>query len=280
MEIHVAMVKVEIVDTAFSHAPGMSWYNIPSHINWARGTCGEIDTCFFTDRCIGQAAVHPAKKKIALLIEPRCVDDVGLRSVLNNIDRFDHVLSYDRSYKEFIPQPGKLLWYPIGGCWIEEQSRTLKRDKTRLVSLIASQKNWAHGHKLRHVAAKEFGNKMDLWGRAYKAMAFKSEALSPYMFSVAIENDIVDDMFTEKLIDCFITGTVPIYWGTSSISRFFQMDGVLTFRTIEELRAIVDKLSPELYASMRPAVVNNFYRALQYRIAEDWIFIHYPTLFI
>ena len=37
-------------------------------------------------------------------------------------------------------------------------------------------------------------------------VANKADTLVPYMFSVAIENSKLEAYFTEKLLDCFLTG--------------------------------------------------------------------------
>ena len=275
----MAVVKVEIVDTAFAHAPGMSWYHKPAYIEWVRGQKGDTDVCFFTDRSIGAVPTHSAKRKVAIIIEPCCVDDVGMRNVITYLDQLDYVLAYDNTFQNIVHPSSKLLKYPIGGCWIELKDQHLNHLKTNLVSLVASHKNWAPGHKLRHILADLYKGRMDLWGKGYTPVNDKATATAPYMFSVAIENDVVDDLFTEKLIDCLITGTVPIYWGTSAISNYFNTDGFLIFKTPEEFHKIFDSLSPDLYLSMIPAIKDNYARALEYKMADDWIFRNYPFLF-
>ena len=97
-------------------------------------------------------------------------------------------------------------------------------------------------------------------------------------FSVVIENGMIDTLFTEKLIDCFLTGTVPIYWGTPKIADHFNMNGVITFSTMDELGAILAKLTEADYSRMTTAILDNFERAHDYRVAEDWIFSKYPFL--
>tara|TARA_Y100000592_G_C5474605_1_gene321516 strand:- start:208 stop:387 length:180 start_codon:yes stop_codon:yes gene_type:complete len=39
----------------------------------------------------------------------------------------------------------------------------------------------------------------------------KEEGLTNYLFSLAIENSKIDNYFSEKLLDCFATSTIPIY---------------------------------------------------------------------
>jgi hypothetical protein len=70
----------------------------------------------------------------------------------------------------------------------------------------------------------------------------KKYGLLDYTFSVAIENCVEDGYFTEKLTDCILTNTTPIYYGCPSIDKFF--DGIYTLSnldTIDELGAIINK---------------------------------------
>jgi hypothetical protein len=73
---------------------------------------------------------------------------------------------------------------------------------------------------LRHQSVLKFKDKMDLYGRGYNPVEYKLKCLKDYAFSLTIENTKKDYYFTEKLIDCFMTGTVPIYWGCPSIQKF------------------------------------------------------------
>ena len=48
------------------------------------------------------------------------------------------------------------------------------------------------------------------------------------MFSVAIENASYESYFTEKIQDCFATATIPIYYGSPDIGKFFNPKGIIT----------------------------------------------------
>lgn len=50
----------------------------------------------------------------------------------------------------------------------------------------------------------------------------KKDGLLPYEFSIAIENCIESDYFTEKITDCILTDTTPIYYGCPKMDRFFS----------------------------------------------------------
>jgi hypothetical protein len=253
---------------------------VPKNMRWQSCQHAQepMPFCFFLDRAIDMADRVQAGRKIAMLMEPRqIVDEVGWLTTRRQLPILDYVLSYDRSNVRHFGKKG--LWYPIGGCWIPEQDRHLRHHKPKLLSIVASSKNSAHGHRLRHEVVQKLGSKMDVYGRSYKPVEFKTEALAPYMFSVAIENGRVEAMFTEKIIDCFVTGTVPVYFGCNAIREFFNPDGIIEFDSCQELEDNIHLLTPERYDAMRPAIEDNFQRAQQYMIAEDWICDHYPFLF-
>lgn len=271
------MKSIDIVDTSFAHAPGMSWYNVPQFVTWVRGNPARVPVRFFTDRCVGQVDNYPADMNVALLIEPITIDTTGYNVCLEKLRKFDYVLTYDSEFKQE-KLGSKGLHYAIGGCWIKPQDMGI-HPKTDLCSMIASGKTQTTGHRLRHeIAASADMHKVHLFGHGYNPVEFKFQALSRYMFSIAVENSQVNDMFTEKIIDCFLTGTVPIYWGTSGLLRYFNMDGVLQFNTLDELKDIVHGLKYETYAKMAHAIQDNYERALLYRVAEDRIFLDYPFL--
>lgn len=270
----MALVDIDIVDTSFAHAPGMSWYNVPKFVKWRRDRPGRVPIRFFTDRMLGQVDNYPAEVNVALLIEPMCFDNTGYDICLRKLQQFNFVLTYDENFKQQLGEKG--LLYAIGGCWLRPEEIKL-HGKSRMTSIIASEKRQTHGHQLRHEAAKKFPQ-LEVFGRGYRPVQFKAEALHPYRFSVVIENGIINTLFTEKLIDCFLTGTVPIYWGTPKIAEHFNMDGVLTFQNMDELAAIMAGLGEADYSRRTTAIVDNFERAQSYRVAEDWIFSKYPFL--
>ena len=58
----------------------------------------------------------------------------------------------------------------------------------------------------------------------------KSEMFTDSMFHVAIENTSHKNYFTEKLHDCILTHTIPIYWGCPNISEFYNTDGLFCLK--------------------------------------------------
>jgi hypothetical protein len=189
---------------------------------------------------------------------------------------FDLVFTY--SQELINSDPEKFKWYPHSGCWIKDSDIKIY-DKSNLLCIIASNKNMTSGHRLRHEVIKEFGDSMDVFGRGIRDLNYKLDGLSSYMFSVVIENVNYDDYFTEKIIDCFASGTVPIYWGTKSVKNFFNDDGIIFFETIEELRDILYNLTEEDYTNRMDSIKYNLNKSKEFILAEDWIFKKYPNCF-
>ena len=190
-------------------------------------------------------------------------------------------MCYDRT----LVDDNKILFYPHGGCWIPNTGDQRNRphvagihQKHRMASIIASDKTHTAGHQLRHTIVERY-RQLTAYGPRYVALDYKENALMDFMFSVVVENSQFDDYFTEKLVDCFAVGAIPIYWGTKNIGRYFNADGVLSFNNLSELDTIIAGLSSELYAGHLQAVQDNFNRHAQYRVPEDWIFEQYPYLF-
>ena len=90
--------------------------------------------------------------------------------------------------------------------------------------------------------------------------------LMKYKFHIAVENSALPNYMTEKLHDCFMTKTVPIYFGCPNVSDFYNMDGILQFNTSEELVDILKSLDDNSYDKMKDAVEDNHRRFLDNKL--------------
>lgn len=134
--------------------------------------------------------------------------------------------------------------------------------KSKLCSMITSNKNILPMHKKRLQIAKHFAGSLDLFGRGHNPVQFKEEALSPYMFSIVVENFISKAGFTEKLLDCFLTGTIPVYLGATAIDDFFDGNGIVKLNDQFSL----SELTPDLYYQRISSIRRNFAIALNYTV--------------
>ena len=101
-------------------------------------------------------------------------------------------------------------------------------EKTKLISLVTSNKRYFKGHEQRLRFAGElkraFGESLDLYGRGINEVDNKWDALAPYRYSVAIENFQGNDYITEKLSDCFLAGCFPFYFGAPNAAAYLPAD--------------------------------------------------------
>jgi hypothetical protein len=208
---------------------------------------------------------------IALLIEPRELMGGIYRYVEDNWQNYKAILTHDENTLKL---PNAVA-YEFGGCWITEPKIY---EKTKLVSLLVSNQNLTEGHQLRHIVMRDLNGYADVYGRSINPFDDKMVPLKDYAFSITIENISRDNFFTEKLIDCFATGTIPIYWGMPNIGKYFNTDGMLIFRNTGELYSILKRIgnNPEywhsLYLSKMPAIIDNFSRCQKYFAPEDSIY--------
>jgi hypothetical protein len=240
----------------------------PKLIEWRRVDAPPAD--FYTDICIHEAPA--GGEAVAWLLEPPCLLEKARHyaAVEANRTAFRAALTYRA---DLLADP-LYRFAPFGGAWVKPSNFP----KTKLISLIASDKRLYAGHRLRHEAAQRFGMRLDLLGWAFDPLPFKALGLEPYAFSVVIENCKGDYFFTEKLIDAFLSRTVPIYWGCPEIGRFFDEHGIIAWNTLDELDWILRKITFGSYAFMAPYIEENANRALKYVCAEDWIAAEYPDL--
>lgn len=219
----------------------------------------------FTDECISYVNQIDSKKKIAWLIEPPVIKSSGydaLKQSKELRDKFDLILTFDDALIALDPKKIKL--FPFGSCWISNGNCRIY-SKSKTISIVASSKNYAPGHRLRHRLISELnylGYDVDLYGTAYNEFPHTDEGrLRPfkdYKFSIVIENSKMNNYFTDKIIDCFAVGTIPVYWGADNISDYFEDKGIIKFDgTVDSIKWIFNNAN-EIYEDRKESILTNF----------------------
>lgn len=266
------MLTIKVVDSTFSHNPAIGYAGertgeAPQFFHWDTSP-GDAPVKVFTDIRLREALDDNSPKKIALLLECPSVNSDMYRWILENKDVFDVVLTHQWL---LVSHGEPFRFYPFGGSWIREWGMFPKH---RLVSMLVSTKGLTPAHRLRHEAAKfpdiaTYGAGVSRWVES------KATALRHYRFAVVIENEQSNWWFTEKLIDPFSQGTIPIYRGCPEIGKFFNTDGMIRWNELDELEHIVANLRDADYETYAPAARENLIEARRYQCAEDWIYAEY-----
>ncbi|WP_281968695.1 hypothetical protein [Roseovarius nanhaiticus] len=186
-----------------------------------------------------------------MVLEPEAIHGGQIASLRRSHGRFYKVLTAHPGLLDAIPNG---VFFPFGSTWVPEW-RDLDVTKSRMMSLIASDKRSQEGHRLRHALAawaKGQGMDLDVMGRGYTPFAAKADGLAPYRYSVVIENVREPNYFTEKLVDAILCRCVPIYWGCPNIGDFFDTSGMIICNSEAELQAAMEAASAEDYEARAP----------------------------
>jgi hypothetical protein len=115
--------------------------------------------------------------------------------------------------------------------------------KSKLISIITSNKTFTPGHKSRvnflNQIKKEFSGQIDIYGSGFSNVQDKFDGLANYKYSLVIENSSFPNYWTEKLADCFLTETYPIYYGCPNIYDYFP-EGSLSIIDIDNIEESIN----------------------------------------
>lgn len=259
--------KFNLMGNSFTHLTGGNkGYSVAGkeskYIQWVQD--GSAESTFYVDNFIKNVFGDDiVGEKYGWLLEskyvtPQIVEDV----YLNYQKYFQHFKYIFTHNKELLELDKRFKWCPANGYWIKDAAIY---PKSKMISFITSNKSFTEGHKKRLEWVERIGDQVDLFGRGFKEIESKEEALCDYMFSIAIENGFYESYFTEKILDCFATGTIPVYCGTPDIGNFFNSDGII------ELSDEFD-VSEEIYYSKIDAIVDNLERVKEIEVLEDFIY--------
>jgi hypothetical protein len=79
-----------------------------------------------------------------------------------------------------------------------------------------------------------------------------------------MENGRRTNWITEKLIDCLVSRTIPIYWGAPNVGEYFDSNAILTFETFSDLSVILRSLTPDFYQKRLASIDHNLQEAMKY----------------
>jgi len=189
-------------------------------------------------------------------------------------DYYDYVFTYDQ---EILNTNEKARHFLCINTWINDF--VFKKKEFGVSTLIGGKNNVIlEGYNIRH----------NLWNRQNEINIPKYIYLSNHFkwteidytnrlvlgdskndmfntqYHIAIENTSYQNMFTEKIIDCFQTKTIPIYYGCPNISDFFNIDGILIANSLEDIIKICNNITPDFYESKLNAIEDNYIRSMNY----------------
>lgn len=212
---------------------------------------------------------NPGVIRICVLIEPQEIrNSMGLATIT---EPFDYILTHDQS---ILDQMDNAFLYEFGGCWVRDYSFA---EKIFGVSTLIGGKKMAAGHHLRlqlFNREEEIRIPKTVWisknfpppqgGNGNPILSGPKSHMFNKQFHICIENVKRKNWFTEKLIDCLYTKTVPIYYGCPNIGDWFDVRGFIVVNNVSEMIEACNSLTPESYSSMLEYIENNHEESKKY----------------
>lgn len=93
----------------------------------------------------------------------------------------------------------------------------------------------------------------------------KIDSFRPYQYSVCIENSSHENYFTEKITDCILNKTIPIYYGCSNIGDFYNSKGIIQIQNADEAIKVINNLDINYYDSILDVIEENYQKAFEYK---------------
>jgi hypothetical protein len=249
--------------------------------NWAKNlnlTPPKTKTTFYIDKIPSSIDSN----NIYIQVEPESIIRVK-DYLIQNWRNFKYIITFNQDVLDKCPNAKE---YNYGTVWITqpEYSTININSKQFRISTIVGNKFVTEGHILRqglltneksfptieffvsnnNLTVKNlFRKKKQLVGPS------KFKTFQYFQYQVVIENSRQTNYFTEKLMDCLITKTIPIYWGCPNISKFFDTTGWIIFDNLSDLKAKLTLLTPEYYSSYESVINSNFQKCFDYIKIDD-----------
>lgn len=210
---------------------------------------------------------------IIVLQEPFTINNI-LQTIYNNKINYDYLFTYDENTLnnnskaiEFMGTNTRIIDFKF-------------EKKIFGVSTLVGGKNFYNleGYRLRHSlwSAKDLieipksfylSSETRYHGADYNNSLVLGSSKNPMFncqYHITIENTSMKNMFTEKIIDCFQTKTIPIYYGATNIGDYFDDRGIIQVRDLNDIISVVNSLNEGVYKDKEEYVEYNYHKSMKY----------------
>ena len=164
----------------------------------------------------------PIEKRWLFIQEPYSKNTQWYSKVFKYFGKV-YIPFWNRRYPNFVLSQTCLPWH------LNKSYDNLKSlppgPKKNNISAIVSNMQTLPFQKKRLAFLKNLESNSDFqfswYGKGIKYIEQKFDGLYPYRYSFALENTSNDHYWTEKIADCFLAWTIPIYAGCKNISDYF-----------------------------------------------------------
>ena len=179
-----------------------------------------------------------------------------------------HIMYLDRYFKfpVLIWALNKLKGYNIQKI---RKDSIEKKNKKFCAAVISSNKTSEY-FRFKFIKELNKYKKIDMGGRALNNIGGrvknKINFLSSYKFSISMENSKGDGYVSEKIIDSFISGTIPIYYGDYTVDEYINPKSFILVKGEQDINKKIEYIKQidnddEIYRSiMNEKIFNENYK--------------------
>jgi len=209
----------------------------------------------------------PGSMKILLNMESHAIIPQVADQIIKNQSEFDFILTFN---EDVLSACKNAHLFEYGTSWIHDPYLfPLKRFE---VSTLVGGKKSAPGHQLRNevwnaqeqitvpknffISGNSPGNTKEFSDS--KTLGKDKDPLFESQFHIAIENVKRKYYFTEKVMDCLYTKTVPIYYGATEIGNYFNLNGMYIVDNLKDIIEVCNGLNKDEYNNKKIFIEENF----------------------
>ncbi|MDY0277080.1 MAG: glycosyltransferase family 10 [Acholeplasma sp.] len=263
---------------------------IPKNIIWNK-TNPALPVHFYSHEAV-KKPFNYVRKRFVILVETEAIAPEAYDYLYKNPEealKFDAIFTHsDRLLMKY----DNAKFIPAGGVWYGKNE--IKNDfkeneylyKNKNISIVSSDKVMCNLHAFR-IKLAHYMKKMksaDTFGTFDGGVYINiEESLKSYRFSIVIENTISSYCFTEKILNCFASMTIPIYVGATKIGDFFNDNGIIVIDPNEDFELTYQKIiscDKEEYEKRVLAVIDNYNRVKDFTCQEDYIIKKYKEIIL
>ena len=150
-----------------------------------------------------------------------------------------HIIYLDRYFKHSI-----FLWKKFEEIKNARKNALNNSMKKKFCAAVISNDLISDKFRLEFIKELEKYKIIDMGGK-YKnniggPIKNKIEFLSTYKFSIAMENSNGDGYISEKIVDSFLAGTIPIYYGDYMVDEYINPKSYILIKGKKDLKKKID----------------------------------------
>lgn len=141
-------------------------------------------------------------------------------------------------------------------------------EKSGLVSVVCSSKTATSAQRARlalvSLLKEQLGDALHVYGRGFNPVDDKMSAIAPYKYHVVLENNYLDNFWTEKLSDAWLGWALPLYLGAPNLDAVCPAAGFVPL-PVGNLEACAQSIISAIESSLWEA------RQAELALCRNWM---------